>query len=352
MTCRQWQLYCRPLLFHHLTLRHLQDVWFLAGALGSPLSAWLANHVQVLKFVPEEPGFPIYEFQRAWRSLSRHLSGLSEIHFDSGLSTINSTFCPLLSRPCPRALLHVRDLDLRNVRFPSFSAPYRALSALRSLESLQLAQIQWSVPCTMDCPPSCATPFPDIKHLHVEGSSKFWPSAWMFALSSLRYSASWRSPQGNEAVSTEDVHAHMRVIAEMTQFAEQMRVSDYVSFSEVKGKTEGLSRITIFFGRRNSLVLGFTVSPPCSGRKQQYRSLSQVVVLIDDHWEAVNWVGVEAVLVHSPTAVPVDVIPGWHFRSHEEEELQARMPGRRATLQRVMSDIDKVKMVKEFWENA
>ncbi|EKM52004.1 uncharacterized protein PHACADRAFT_212612 [Phanerochaete carnosa HHB-10118-sp] len=124
--------------------------------------------------------------------------------------------------------------------------------------------------------------------------------------------------------------------------------SSYVLFSKDEGRTEGLSQFTIFFGRRDSLVLGFMVSPPRSSR-EQYGSLSQVVVLIDDHWEAVDWVGVEAVLARLPTAVPVDVILGRHSLPHEEEELQARMPRRRATLQRMMSDLDKVKMVKEFW---
>ncbi|GJE88319.1 hypothetical protein PsYK624_044020 [Phanerochaete sordida] len=351
-TCRQWQLHCRPLLFQTLILRNPQDIRFLEGVLTSTLSSWLGKHVQSLTITFEEQNWSINNCQAAWKALSLHLCGLEQINFQSSLPDANYTSFPLLARPCPRELATVTNLTLSNTQFSSFSALYRALAALQRLKNLQLNRVRWSEPCTALLPPSCTKPFPEIKRIHAEKCGECWPLAWMFASSRLRYTPGWRTPRGDEDVLTYAVRMNMRVIAEVTSLMETMRMADYITLSETECKARGPSRFTIFFGRRNPLVLGFAVSPPCASLTHRYGSLAQVVVLIDDGWQAVDWAAVEDILARSSSAIPVNVIPGRHFRPHEEDELQELMPGRRATLERVISDLDKVKMVKEFWDDA
>ena len=138
-TCRRWSQRCRPPIFRELKLVSRGDANYLESMLRSPLSGWLALHIEVLTLRPRT-GMDSHALISGWKSLSRRLPHLS---------TVRKTFehttdvVPISYRPLPQCLRNVKLLDLCYCKWFSFSGFVRDVAAMPSLEKVVLVGPTW-----------------------------------------------------------------------------------------------------------------------------------------------------------------------------------------------------------------
>ena len=220
MVCRSWRRLVSLLRWRHLPemtkpiqLHHLEKI------ISSPLSVELRDHIHHVYLKPwgysGDKDLPCY--MSAWRSLSRHLHQVISLHISwSDQSQLLRTKSSLISlRSCPRPLRHMTTLKLQRIVFPSFSALFRDIGALPSLERLDLDCVQWNGACDPKSPPSSTATFSSIKQISAsECTDGGWPVIWMFTASSLRYTRPRRAPNDVEDVCTRSVCADVLAIVQ------------------------------------------------------------------------------------------------------------------------------------------
>ena len=141
ITCRHWRQLYSAVLWRSPTLRTTTQVHSLEEIISSPLFSRLNYPIQDPRIHINSDASPD-RFFSAWQSLSRHLPQVAGLEIAKYASNPLKSFSFRL-RPCPRSLLHLKTLELYHVTFTSFSALFRDIGALPSLEQLDLDQVQW-----------------------------------------------------------------------------------------------------------------------------------------------------------------------------------------------------------------
>ena len=117
-------------------------------------------------------------------------------------------------------VLHLTALVLQRIIFPSFSALFRDIGALPSLERLNLDEVQWNGACDPDSPPSSTATFGGIKTISAKNCSyRGWPLVWVLGASSLRYTHPWRTaPDDVEEAHIRSVRVDVRVTVQAVRW--------------------------------------------------------------------------------------------------------------------------------------
>ena len=222
MTCRMWRTLFSPLWWSScksIPLTRPSQLHKLEEIISSPLSGTAKDHINDLRLCPGLYGNDEdkIRFFSAWRSLSRRLHQVIHLQIGAFVSGPPQLESPSISlRPCPRPLLHIRILTLVQVSFPTFSALFRDIGALPSLEQLRLHHIQWKGACDPESPPSSTAIFGDIKHILANKCTDVgWPLIWIFTASLLRYRHPWRVPDDAEETRIRSVRADVRAIGQV-----------------------------------------------------------------------------------------------------------------------------------------
>ena len=222
MTCHTWRRLFSPLRwsYRRTIVTSLSQLHSLEEIVSSPLSSTLKDHINYLHLSPrwDNGDKDSYRFLSAWRSLSRCLYQV--IYLEIGASRALQAGphphlkSPSISlRPCPRPLLHLRNLELAYVTFPTFSALFRDIGALPSLERLSLRHIQWNRAYDPQSPPSSTATFCSIRYIYAyECTDGSWPLIWMFTASSLRYRHPLRAVDDAEEMRICSVREDVRAI--------------------------------------------------------------------------------------------------------------------------------------------
>jgi hypothetical protein len=177
--CRELATTLRPLLFDRLHLNCPSDISFLQEIFKSTTSGWLASHIHRITSHYKDSIFPT-------STLFPCLSSVQTISYqpDAEVSTL-----PLEMRPRLSRLHSLRSLELRRLRFPSFSVFLRLVGAIPSLEELRLVRIDWRSICDPDWDqlPDCKVGFHNLKFVGCDGGFSTWPVAWMFVAAATGY---------------------------------------------------------------------------------------------------------------------------------------------------------------------
>lgn len=217
LTCRLWGRKIRPLLFLNAVLLSITHALReLEKIISSPMSGQLKDHIHIIILEPTEH-VVANGYLAAWRSLSRLLSSITNLKLDgdkhrAGLKSLN-----IRLRPCPRPLVHLTELKLCYVHFPSFSVLFRGIGALRSLQMLIMLGVQWKGACDPSSPPWSADTFRSIKTVDALRCTELWPFVWIFTISSLRYRHPRRAPDTEEDVPIRNARADVHAIVEATR---------------------------------------------------------------------------------------------------------------------------------------
>ena len=221
MTCRAWRRLFSPLWWGFLPvyMTSLSQIHKLEVIISSPLSGTATDHIHHVHLDPRQDNDDkdSSHFFSAWRSLSRYLHQVTSLEIGIRESDrypqLKSRLISL--RPCSRPLLHVTNLDFAYVAFPTFSALFRDIGALPSLERLKLHYVSWNGARDPESPPSSTATFGSIKHVYAYGCTDGgWPLIWIFTTLSLRYRHPWRVPDDEEETRTRSVHADVRAIGQ------------------------------------------------------------------------------------------------------------------------------------------
>ena len=220
MVCRSWRKLLSPLQWdRRLDVTQTSQLHDLEEIISSPFSGKLKDHIHHLRLRPNWAranynNNNLHRFFSAWRSLSRDLPRVARLHISGGQAG-EILKAPLISlRPRPRSLRHVTTLDLHDIFFPSFSALFRDIGALPSLERLILNDIQWGGTCDPSSPPSSTATFNSIKRVSARNcTDSGWPFIWMLTASSLRYRRPWRVPDDTTEERIRSVREDVRAVA-------------------------------------------------------------------------------------------------------------------------------------------
>ena len=223
MTCRTWRTLFSPLRWDSgwwpTSVSSLSRLHNLEEIISLPLSSTAKDHVHYLHLNTswQNNANDSSRFLSAWRSLSRCLPQVTFLVF--GALEPNSRpplKLPSISlRPYPQPLLHLRNLELVYVTFPSFSALFRDIGALPSPERLNLRHIEWNGACDPEFPLSSTAIFGSIKYIYADDcTDDGWPLIWMFTASSLRYRHPWRVLDDDEETRTRPVRTDVRAIGQ------------------------------------------------------------------------------------------------------------------------------------------
>lgn len=221
MVCRRWRGLFSPLQWDHFCadLSKISQLRNLENIISSPLSSSLKDHIRHVHLHPHwnRDDRDACRFFSAWRSLSKYLLQVTYLKIGAlGLSPrLHIRSSPIRLRPCPRHLLHIRNLDLFCVTFPTFPALFRDIGALPSLERLLLKDVEWSGACDPEFPPSSTATFGSITSICAFNcTERGWPLVWIFTASSLRYTHPWRARDDAEVARTGSVRKDVRVIVD------------------------------------------------------------------------------------------------------------------------------------------
>ena len=250
MTCRTWRTVFSPLWWccQYFTITSLSQLHKLEEIISSPLSGTAKDHIHQLRLELrwDNDDNDSSRFLSAWRSLSRRLHRVRLLQIGVlGRDSRLQLKSPSISlRPCPRPLLHIRDLQLAHVTFPTFSALFRDIGALPSLERLSLSYIQWSGACDPESsPPSSTATFGSIVCISASKcTDDGWPLIWIFTASSLRYRHPWRAPDDMEEARTRSVRADVRAIGQVFRWVlGRARTADnYAELSYIRCAPKGI----------------------------------------------------------------------------------------------------------------
>ena len=223
MVCRSWHRLFSPLQYSALAVTNVPELRNLEELLSSPSSSKLKNYIRrvdlkLLFLRDDESG--LCRFFSAWRSLSRDLHQMTQLHIDLQSTDIYLKSSLISLRPCPRPLLHIRNLVLYRVAFPSFATLFRDIGALPSLERLGLCSVRCDgARCDPDSPPSSTAAFSSIKSVWTQHClNSGWPYTWIFTTSSLRYRRPWRTPDGVEDGPTRSVRGDVRAVVQAVKW--------------------------------------------------------------------------------------------------------------------------------------
>ena len=198
MTCKRWSKKLRPLLFGQLILESISDVQYLAAALCTPTSSWLAPHVLrlTLRSPPKSPDS--FQFSSpSWKRLFRLLPSLNHVHVFMRHNASDRLF-PWKERVFLRSLRSLRRLKLDNVRFFSSSSIVRLIGSMPFLEGVTLKGVEWGGSADTEQAPQHSPPLRHLQFLALNSCSNSVVFAWAFAATSLRHTLR-RDGNGNPA---------------------------------------------------------------------------------------------------------------------------------------------------------
>lgn len=148
----------------------------------------------------------------AWWSLSRLLPSITNLRLGGGGHLTGLKSLNMRLQPCPRPLIHLTELKIRNSHFHSFPALFQDIGALRSLQTLKMHEVQWNGACDPSSPPWSTDTFCSIKAIDAENCTELWPFVWIFTTSLLRYRQPQHAPDIGENVLMCNVHANVHAI--------------------------------------------------------------------------------------------------------------------------------------------
>ena len=227
MTCCDWRRIFSSLQWQRVFLTRTASVHRLEEIASSLVFGRHDDYFQELRLCPDGD-INSDSFFSAWRSLLKHLH--QAIHLEMGSRTPNHALksFPIKLRPCPRPLLHLKRLVLQNITFPSFSALFRDIGALSSLEQLSLSQVRWKGACNPSSPPSSMATFHSITRISAMQCTELWPFVWILTTTSLRYGRPRRALDEVQKARTrsvrEDTHAIVQTLRWMFNSTERTEV--------------------------------------------------------------------------------------------------------------------------------
>ncbi|EKM48041.1 uncharacterized protein PHACADRAFT_266573, partial [Phanerochaete carnosa HHB-10118-sp] len=178
-----WSRRFRPRLFAQLELKTEGDDRTLYGIVRSPLSAWLAEHIAVLRFSRIGPrGYPL------WTALLRLLPACRNISHDFGGKPVRM----LLSHSpgLKSSLQSITSLSLYNCTFPSFRTLLRILADITYLKNVYFTEAASNV---------CTGAFSHVCSVQMWScTNNMAVPAWILAAASTRHSFTRRRAVGPE----------------------------------------------------------------------------------------------------------------------------------------------------------
>lgn len=250
--CHDWRKLYSHLLWQTMWLHTTARVHGLEDIVSSPVFTRLDDQFQDLRLHPNDDNNPDHFFS-AWRSLSRYFQVMFLLigRTDSWRNHTPTSF-PVRLRPWPRSLLHLKVLTLGAFTFPTFSALFRAVGALPSLEQLRLYQVHWKEACDPSTPPSSTATFRSIKSVYViHCADDGWPVSWIFTTSSIGYGRLWRAPDDVEEARVSsvraDIHAIVQTIAWICDGSRAEHQSLSLRYVDVALKGSKLSSTSCIF---------------------------------------------------------------------------------------------------------
>lgn len=214
MICRYWRRLFSPLLWRRYTTLHTTiQIHLLEEIISSSIFIRPHNYFEHLRLHPSSD-IAQDSFFSAWQSLSRRLHHVTSLQIAGPSSGILKSF-PIRLRPCPRPLLHLNTLELSSVIFPSFSALFRSIGALPSLEQLHMLRVQWKGACDPSVPPSSTALFGRITAASaIDCTDDGWPIIWIFTTLSARYVRSRHTLEDVKEARTRSVCADIYAIVQ------------------------------------------------------------------------------------------------------------------------------------------